>query len=103
MIRFGGVLHDWPESYFREQQTRGEGLAGVFKQVMAQHKAGKMSQSRSILARMFPGSAFAKLQEKQVLSCTHSAPPPPHPTPTPPTPLAAVKVMRKKLSLGIEQ
>ena len=66
MCRFGGVLHDWPESYFKAQQSRGGGLAGVFKQAMDQHQAGKMTRSRSILARMFPNSPLARLKSLKV-------------------------------------
>ena len=66
MCRFGQVLHDWPESYFKAQQSKGGGLAGVFKQAMEQHQAGKISRSRSILARMFPNSPLARLKSLAV-------------------------------------
>ena len=66
MCRFGKVLHDWPESYFKAQQSKGGGLAGVFKQAMDQHQAGKISRSRSILARMFPSSPLARLKSLAV-------------------------------------
>ena len=59
--RFGGLLHDWPESYFQAQQTKGVGLAGIFKQAIGQHQAQKTTKARSVLARMIPGSAMAKL------------------------------------------
>ncbi|KAL0020782.1 hypothetical protein WJX79_001465 [Trebouxia sp. C0005] len=61
LSRFGGVLHDWPESYFQAQQTKGVGLAGIFKQAIGQHQAQKATKTRSVLARMFPGTALAKL------------------------------------------
>ena len=60
--RFGGLRHDWPESYFKAQQTRGDNLAGVFRQAMGQLQAQKMSRSRSILARMFPNSPLARFK-----------------------------------------
>ena len=66
MCRFGGVLHDWPESYFKAQQTKRAGLAGVFQQAMDQHRAGQISRSRSILARMFPSSPLARLKSLAV-------------------------------------
>lgn len=66
MCRFGGVLHDWPESYFKAQQSKGGGLAGVFKQAMDQQQAGKISRSRSILSRMFPNSPLARLKSLTV-------------------------------------
>ncbi len=59
--RFGGLLHDWPESYFKAQQTKAAGLAGIFKQAIGQHQAQKATKTRSVLARVFPGSAMAKL------------------------------------------
>ena len=64
--RFGGLLHDWPESYFRVQQSKGEGLAGIFKQAMGHHQAHKITKTRSILARMFPGSPLARLKSMGV-------------------------------------
>lgn len=69
MCRFGGLLHDWPESYFKAQQSRGGGLAGVFKQAMDQHQAGKITRSRNILARMFPNSPLARLNATKVCTC----------------------------------
>lgn len=65
-LRFGALLHDWPEGYFKAQQSKGEGLAGVFRQAMDQSQAQKATKARSILARMFPGSAMAKLQQQGV-------------------------------------
>ncbi|DBA96111.1 TPA: hypothetical protein ACH3X1_001605 [Trebouxia sp. C0004] len=61
LSRFGGLLHDWPESYFQAQQTKGVGLAGIFKQAIGQQRAQKATRTRSVLARMFPGSTVAKL------------------------------------------
>ncbi len=59
--RFGGLLHDWPESYFQAQQTKGVGLAGIFKQAIGQHQAQKATKTRSVLALILPGSAMAQL------------------------------------------
>ena len=70
MCRFGGVLHDWPESYFKAQQSKGGGLAGVFKQAMDLQQAGKISRSRSILSRMFPNSPLARLKSLTVCHAT---------------------------------
>ena len=64
--RFGGLLHDWPESYFKAQQTRGDNLAGVFKQAMEQMKIQKVTRTKSILARMFSGSPLARLKSMRV-------------------------------------
>lgn len=66
--RFGGLLHDWPESYFKAQQSKGEGLAGIFRQAMDQNQAKKITRSRSILARMFPQSPLARLKSLKVCS-----------------------------------
>ena len=60
-FRFGRLLHDWPESYFEAQQSRGVSLAGIFKQAIGQQQAQKVSQTRNILARMFPASTLAKM------------------------------------------
>lgn len=62
------MLHDWPESYFQAQQTKGVGLAGIFKQAIGQHQAQKATKTRSVLARMLPASAVAKLST-QVSYC----------------------------------
>ena len=67
-FRFGGLLHDWPESYFEAQQSRGVGLAGIFKQAIGQQQAQKVTKTRNVLARMFPASALAKMAI-QVISC----------------------------------
>ena len=65
--RFGGVLHDWPEGYFKAQQSKGNALAGIFKQAMNQHQAHKISITRSIISRMFSGgSALARLKSLTV-------------------------------------
>ena len=65
--RFGGVLHDWPEGYFKAQQSKGNALAGIFKQAMNQHQAQKISRTRSIISRMFyGGSALARLKSLTV-------------------------------------
>ncbi|KAL0024407.1 hypothetical protein WJX79_011128 [Trebouxia sp. C0005] len=63
LSRFGGVLHNWPEGYFKAQQSKGNALAGIFKQAMNQHQAQKISRTRSIISRMFyGGSALARLK-----------------------------------------
>ena len=64
--RFGELLHDWPESYFKAQQSKGTGLAAVFKQAMGQQQAKKLTKTRSIMARLFPGSPLARLKSKRV-------------------------------------
>lgn len=58
VYRFGGLLHDWPESYFRAQQSKGGALANIFKQTMGQHQVLTAAKARTLLARMFPGSAL---------------------------------------------
>ena len=65
--RFGGLLHDWPESYFKAQQSKGDGLAGIFEKAMEQHKAQKIKRTQSMLSRMFHGSTLTKLPSSQVL------------------------------------
>lgn len=70
-FRFGGLLHDWPESYFEAQQSRGVGLAGIFKQAIGQQQAYRAKTTRNVLARMFPTLALAKMGT-QVSSC-HSS------------------------------
>ena len=67
-FRFGGLLHDWPQSYFEAQQSRGVGLAGIFKQAIGQRQAQRVTKTRNVLARMFPASALAKM-DFQVISC----------------------------------
>jgi len=65
--RFGGLLHDWPEAYFKAQQSKGNALAGIFTQAMNQHQAQKITRTRSIISRMFPGgSALARLKSLTV-------------------------------------
>lgn len=64
--RFGGLLHDWPESYFKAQQSKGTGLAAIFKQAMGQQQAQKLTKTRSIMARLFPGSPLARLKSMRV-------------------------------------
>jgi len=64
--RFGGLLHDWPDSYFKAQQSKGDGLAGIFKQAMGQHQIQKVTRTRSVLARLFPASQFSKLLGAEV-------------------------------------
>ena len=65
--RFGGVLHDWPEGYFKAQQSKGNALAGIFKQAMSQNQAQKITRSRSIISRMFSGgSALSRLKSLTV-------------------------------------
>jgi len=64
------LLHDWPDSYFKAQQSKGDGLAGIFKQAMGQHQIQKVTRTRSVLARLFPASQFAKLLGAEVsISC----------------------------------
>ena len=60
------MLHDWPESYFKVQQSKGTGLAAVFKQAMGQQQAQKLTKTRSIMARLFPGSPLARLKSMRV-------------------------------------
>ncbi|DBA80580.1 TPA: hypothetical protein ACH3X1_007841 [Trebouxia sp. C0004] len=63
LSRFGGLLHDWPEGYFKAQQSKGNALAGIFTQAMNQHQAQKITRTRSIISRMFSGgSALARLK-----------------------------------------
>jgi len=64
--RFGGLLHDWPETYFKAQQSKGAGLAGIFRQAMGQQQAQKATKTRNILARMFPGSPLSRLKSNMV-------------------------------------
>ena len=66
VCRFGGLLHDWPESYFKAQQARGTGLADVFQQAMGAARAQKITRQKSILARMFPGARLASMFGAQV-------------------------------------
>ncbi|KAL0024068.1 hypothetical protein WJX79_002467 [Trebouxia sp. C0005] len=73
LSRFGGLLHDWPDSYFKAQQSKGDGLAGIFKQAMGQHQIQKVTRTRSVLARLFPASQFAKLLGAE--ASAESAPP----------------------------
>ena len=56
--RFGRLLHDWPDSYFQGQQSKGGALADIFKQTMGQHQAHTAAKARLLLAQMFPGSAL---------------------------------------------
>ena len=64
------MLHDWPESYFKVQQSKGDGLAGIFKQAMGQHHTQKIAKTRSIMARMFPSSPLARLKSLAVRTFT---------------------------------
>ena len=66
MYRFGALFHDWPESYFKAQASRGDNLADIFKQAMGAAKATKVTRQKSILARMFPGARLASLLGSQV-------------------------------------
>lgn len=60
------MLHDWPESYFKAQQSKGTGLAAIFKQAMGQQQAQKLTKTRSIMARLFPSSPLARLKSMRV-------------------------------------
>jgi len=61
------LLHDWPEGYFKAQQSKGNALAGIFKQAMSQNQAQKITRTRSIISRMFSGgSALARLKSFKV-------------------------------------
>ena len=71
--RFGALYHDWPDSYFKAQASRGDDLVGIFKQAMGAAKAQKAVKQRNILARMFPGAHLATKLGNQVghtLGCT---------------------------------
>ena len=66
LYRFGAVYHDWPDSYFKAQASRGDGLVDIFKQAMGAAKAQKVTRQKSILARMFPGARLASMLGSQV-------------------------------------
>lgn len=59
--RFGDLFHDWPESYFKAQQSRGDTLAEIFKQAMGAAKSKKLVKQKSILARMFTGARLVSM------------------------------------------
>ena len=71
--RFGDLFHDWPESYFKAQQSRGAGLADIFQQAMGAAKAQKIGRQKSILARMFPGARMASMFGPRVGSLVSGA------------------------------
>ena len=76
MHRFGALFHDWPDSYFKAQQSRGDNLAEVFKQAMGAAKEKKLVKQKSILARMFPGGRLASMLGGKVsLHLTQAVPP----------------------------
>ena len=66
------MFHDWPESYFKAQQSRGAGLAGVFQQALGAARAQKVTRQKNVLARMFPGARLVSLLGAQVCYITQN-------------------------------